>query len=93
MRAQFEPSLLTRDEDEARRLLQARNDAVNQPLMNLVMAKTYLAVLGPKLITRTWADGPEHWNHSAMAEWRIGYRTGASGYNWIFRLRLGAKWV
>jgi hypothetical protein len=49
-------SLLTRDEDEARRLLQAKNDAVNQPLMNLVMAKTYLAAQDPKLITRTWAD-------------------------------------
>jgi integrase len=49
-------SLLTRDEDEARRLLQAKNDAVNQPLMNLVMAKTYLAAQDPKLITRTWGD-------------------------------------
>ena len=49
-------SLLTRDEDEARRLIQAKNDAVNQPLMNLVMAKTYLAAQDPKLITRTWGD-------------------------------------
>lgn len=49
-------SLLTRDEAEARKLVQAKNDAVNQPLMNLVMAKTYLAAKDPKLIIRTWAD-------------------------------------
>jgi integrase len=49
-------SLLTRDEAEARRILQAKNDAVNLPLMNLVLAKTYLAAQDPKLITRTWAD-------------------------------------
>jgi integrase len=49
-------SLQTRDEAEAQRILQAKNDAVNQPLMNLVMAKTYLAAQDPKLITRTWAD-------------------------------------
>jgi len=49
-------SLRTRNESEARRILQAKNDAVNQPLMNLVMAKTYLAAQDPTLITRTWAD-------------------------------------
>ena len=35
-------SLLTKDETEASKIVQAKNDAVNQPLMNLVMAKTYL---------------------------------------------------
>jgi hypothetical protein len=49
-------SLLTKDETEASKIIQAKNDAVNQPLMNLVMAKTYLAAKDPKLITRTWAD-------------------------------------
>ncbi len=49
-------SLLTRNENEARKIVQAKNDAVNLPLMNLVMAKTYLAAQDPKLITRTWAD-------------------------------------
>jgi len=49
-------SLLTKDETEASKIVQAKNDAVNQPLMNLVMAKTYLAAKDPKLITRTWAD-------------------------------------
>jgi|SRR5450756_2196309 hypothetical protein len=49
-------SLRTKNEDEARKLVQAKNDAVNQPFLNLVMAKTYLAAQDPKLVTRTWAD-------------------------------------
>jgi integrase len=49
-------SLQTRDEAEAQRLVQARNDAVKLPQMNLVMAKTYLSAQDPKMITRTWAD-------------------------------------
>lgn len=46
-------SLLTRDEAEAQRIIHAKNDAVQQPLMNMVLAKTYLAAQDPKLITRT----------------------------------------
>lgn len=49
-------SLQTRSEAEARKIVQAKNEAVTQPLMNLVMAKTYLAAQDPKLVTRTWAD-------------------------------------
>ena len=49
-------SLHTRSEAEATKILQAKNEAVSLPLMNLVMAKTYLAAQDPKLITRTWAD-------------------------------------
>ena len=49
-------SLLTRDEAEAQKIIRAKNEAVSQPLMNLVLAKTYLAAQDPKLITRTWAD-------------------------------------
>jgi hypothetical protein len=49
-------SLQTRDEDEAQRILQARNDTVKLPQMNLVMAKTYLSAQDPKMAARTWAD-------------------------------------
>jgi integrase len=49
-------SLKTRDEAEAQRIIQAKNDAVNLPQMNLVMAKTYLSAQDPKMITRTWSD-------------------------------------
>jgi hypothetical protein len=47
--------LRTRDEAEAQRIIQAKNDAVNLPKMNSVMAKTYLAAQDPKMITRTWS--------------------------------------
>ncbi len=49
-------SLRTRIESEARQLIVAKNESVRQPLMNLVMAKTYLAAQDPKLVSRTWAD-------------------------------------
>jgi integrase len=49
-------SLRTKDRSEAQRLVDARNEAARQPLLNLAMAKTYLAAHDPKLITRTWAD-------------------------------------
>src|SRR6267378_1500890 len=49
-------SLATRDAAQARKIVQARNESVAQPLMNLAMARTYLSAQDPKLITRTWAD-------------------------------------
>ncbi len=49
-------NLQTRDAAEAHRIVQARNDAVKLPQMNLVMARTYLSAQDPKMITRTWAD-------------------------------------
>jgi integrase len=49
-------SLRTGDKTEARKQIQAKNDTVSQPMMNLIMARTYLAAQDPKLITRTWAE-------------------------------------
>jgi integrase len=49
-------SMYTRDEAEAQRLIQAKNEAVTLPQMNLAMAKTYLSAQDPKMITRTWKD-------------------------------------
>jgi len=49
-------SLRTRNQNEAKKIVQAKNESVHQPLMNLVLAKTYLAAQDPRLITRTWAD-------------------------------------
>jgi integrase len=49
-------SLRTKNENEARKLVQARNDAASQPLLNLFLAKTYLAAVDPKLVLRTWDD-------------------------------------
>jgi len=52
----LQKSLATQDLGQARKIVQAKNDAINQPMMNLVMAKTFLAAKDPKMITRTWAD-------------------------------------
>ena len=41
-------SLQTRDKAEARRIIQAKNDTITQPLMNLVMARTYLVRARPE---------------------------------------------
>jgi len=53
----LQKSLATQDLGQARKIVQAKNDAIKQPMMNLVMAKTFLAAKDPKMITRTWADG------------------------------------
>ena len=64
-------SLRTRNRDEARRIVQAKNDSVNQPLLNLVMAKTFLAAQDPKIITRTWADVMERFCHRSNDNTRM----------------------
>jgi hypothetical protein len=60
-------SLQTRDEAEARRVVQAKNDAVKLPQMNLVMAKTYLSAQDPKMIVRTWADAGERFSEDTKS--------------------------
>ena len=49
-------SLRTRDEAEARTLLQARNESFRQPHLNLQLARTYLAASDPQVGSRTWQD-------------------------------------
>src|SRR6476646_1376959 len=49
-------SLRTRDEAEARTLLQARNESFRQPHLNLQLARTYLTASDPMVIARTWQD-------------------------------------
>jgi integrase len=49
-------SLQSADENEARRLLHARNEAHQQPLINRQIARAYLAVGDPQITRRTWAD-------------------------------------
>jgi len=53
-------SLKTRDAEEARRLLQARNDTESQPHFNLALARVYMNGADPKLGTRTWQEVMEH---------------------------------
>lgn len=49
-------SLETTDLVQARRLLAAKNQAIEQPALNKSMAKAYLSGISPEFTTRTWAD-------------------------------------
>lgn len=47
-------TLRTSDKREAEKLLNAMNESQRQPILNLSLARTYLAAHDPKMITRTW---------------------------------------
>ena len=49
-------SLRTRDQTEAKRLLQAKNEAHRQPAINVQIARAYLNASDPKLVSRTWQE-------------------------------------
>ena len=49
-------SLETADEAAAQRLLHAKNEAQQQPLINRQIARAYLAVGDPQITRRTWRD-------------------------------------
>jgi integrase len=53
-------SLKTKDKNEALRLLQAQNGAVEQPHFNLALARVYINGADPKLGTRTWQEVMDH---------------------------------
>lgn len=47
-------SLRTKDETEARSLLNAQNEAQRQPVLNLHLARAYLTASDPAFVARTW---------------------------------------
>ena len=47
-------SLRTRDENEALQLINARNEAHRQPVLNLHLARAYLTASDPAFVERTW---------------------------------------
>lgn len=47
-------SLRTRDETEALKLINARNEAHRQPVLNLHLARAYLTASDPAFVERTW---------------------------------------
>src|SRR4051812_37483054 len=49
-------SLRTRCKDEARTLLNAKNEAVRQPTLNLQIARAYLTAGDPAINSRTWQN-------------------------------------
>ena len=48
-------SLRTKDETEAKSLLNARNEAQRQPVLNLHLARAYLTASDPAFVERTWS--------------------------------------
>ncbi len=52
-------SLKTANEDEARQIVEARNQAERQPVLNLQIAKAYLAGTDNGIATRTWQNALE----------------------------------
>jgi integrase len=71
-------SFETKDRHEARRLLNARNEAARQPAMNLQIAQVYLQHSDPALAARTW----QH-----VMEQVISVKTGATRERWEYALR------
>jgi hypothetical protein len=49
-------SLQTTDEDEARQMVEARNQSERQAVLNLQIAKAYLAGTDNGIATRTWRN-------------------------------------
>ena len=49
-------SLGTSDRGRPMRLLAAKNQAAEQPILNVAMAKVYLSAQSPEFLTRTWAE-------------------------------------
>lgn len=49
-------SLFTKNEEEAERLVQAKNEALKNPTINRSIGMVYLSAVDPKLVTRTWKD-------------------------------------
>src|ERR1700733_10709717 len=49
-------SLGTKDEHAALKLLYAKNEAHEQPILNLALARAYATAHDPKMATRTWRD-------------------------------------
>ena len=49
-------SLRTRNRAEAEQLVQAKNMAVQQSLLNRALGKTYLGASDPKMLSRRWRD-------------------------------------
>ena len=47
-------SLRTKDEGEAKTLLHAKNESFRQPILNLQIARTYMAASDPLASKRTW---------------------------------------
>ena len=70
-------SLQTCDEDEARQIIHAKNQAARQPVLNLQIAKAYLAGTDSGVQERTWQHAFE-----ALTATKHGAHQEAVGASW-----------
>ncbi len=68
-------SLRTRDETEAKSLLEARNAAQRQPILNLHLARAYLTASDPAFVERTWQAVMEQLQSRGKDSSRERYKT------------------
>ena len=71
-------SLRTRDEADALRLLNAKNEALHQPAMNLQIAQVYLQHGDPALANRTW---------QSVMEQIVSTKSGSTLTRWQWAIR------
>ncbi len=68
-------SLRTKDETEAKSLLNAKNESHRQPVLNLHLARTYLSASDPAFTQRTWQSVMEHFQARGKESSRERYAT------------------
>jgi hypothetical protein len=70
-------SLGTDNEDEARQVIEARNNAQRQPVLNLQIAKAYLAGTDNGITTRTWQNALDALIQTKLANNQSRWKTAA----------------
>src|SRR5512137_2688387 len=68
-------SLKTTDKDEAQQIVDAKNNSLRQPVLNLQIAKAYLAGSDNGVATRTWRQALRQPGPMALCRQRRGSRT------------------
>jgi hypothetical protein len=64
-------SLRTKDEGEAKTLLNAKNESFRQPILNLQIARTYMAASDPQVSKRTWQSPMDEMTRTKTGSTRI----------------------
>src|SRR5882757_8710936 len=70
-------SLRTKNQEEAKILLNAKNESFRQPILNLQIAKAYLIGSDNGIATRTWQQAIESLMDTKQAENQKRWRTAA----------------
>ncbi len=81
-------SLRTKDETEAKSLLNARNEAQRQPVLNLHLARAYLTASDPAFVERTWQTGAAQGDAAALTAEHIDWQSRTITY---FRAKTGSR--